>query len=862
MPATQKNRFLAIETKLGTDKVLIKDFSMYEQLGRLFRMEVELHSDDRAIKFEDVVGTQATLRLELPGGKGTRYFNGCVSRFVQTEHQGSFAVYHATLVPWLWFLTRTSDCRIFQNKKVPDIIEEVFKGHGLTDYKLKLSGAYQPWEYCVQYRETDFNFVSRLMEQEGIYYYFEHADGVHTLVLADSLSAHEAYEGYDTMIYRPPTTKQEENTETVTEWVIEKEVQSGQYALNDFNFTTPKASLIANANVSRQHAAADYEVYDYPGEYEQRSEGETYAKVRIQELQSQFETLRARATVRGVCTGCKFNLQRNPREDQNREYLITGAAYHVKAGTYETGRMADEKEFYDCQFTAIPVDQKCPYRPERLTHKPLIQGLQTAIVVGPAGEEIYTDEHARVKVQFHWDRYGKFDENSSCWMRVSQYWAGKAWGSMYIPRIGQEVIVEFLEGDPDRPIITGRVYNADQIPPYSLPGEKTKSTVKSNSSKGGGGSNEFRFEDKKGGEEVFLHGEKDWTIHIKDCENEVVGSSISTHAGSSISRNAGANISRTANVTISDSAGKDIVTTSGKNMSLKAGGSYELFTNLGIHLKAMNFVAAMIESGAKAAADAIKKGAVSGAAGQKGAEAKASGAASGAANAAETKGVAAMGPGIAAASAELTARQAQAEKNMEVTGEKGHAASKAASELHAAIASGAGAEVIAGAFMALAGAAYETYKDIQKTIEQMLPQIPSIVLWAMKDIDATALWSMSLQTKVKDISIEAKNKSVNIKGKQSVNLEAKTKDLNIKASKTKVVITGKEEVDVTAEDKNIVIEAKQQKVFVTAAKQIFLKCGSASISMADSGNIVIKGAKINLNGSDAVTVKGNPIKLN
>ena len=542
MAATQKKRFLAIETSLGDDKLLIKDFTLTETLGRLFQMDVELRSDDREIKFEDIVGTQATVRLELPDGKGTRYFNGCVSRFVQIEHQGSYAVYHATLVPWMWFLTRTADCRIFQNKKVPDIIEEVFKGHGLTDFKLKLSGTYQPWEYCVQYRETDFNFVSRLMEQEGIYYYFEHKDGVHTLILADSPSAHEAYEGYDTMTYRPPTTKQEESTETVTEWVIEKEVQPGQYVLNDFNFTTPKASLLTNANISREHQSADFEMYDYPGEYEQRAEGETYAKVRIQELQAQFEILRAEATVRGVAAGCTFTLKGNPRSDQNRDYLITCASYHIKAGEYETGK-PEEEEFYHCRFVAIPKDDKSPYRPVRLTPKPLIQGPQTAIVVGPSSEEIYTDEHARVKVHFHWDRHDKSDENSSCWIRVSQHWAGKTWGSIHIPRIGQEVIIEFLEGDPDRPLITGRVYNADQTPPYDLPANKTQSGIKSRSSTGGGGANfnEIRFEDKKGSEQLYIHAEKDKQVEVENDRTESVGNNEQITIGKNRTENVGSN---------------------------------------------------------------------------------------------------------------------------------------------------------------------------------------------------------------------------------------------------------------------------------------------------------------------------------
>jgi type VI secretion system secreted protein VgrG len=521
MPSTQKQRFLASETALGEDKLLIKGFALTEALGRPFQMEADLLSEDPAIKFEDIVGTSVTVKLKMPNGQ-TRYFNGVVSRFVQEEQQQSFARYRATLVPWLWLLTRTADCRIFQNKKVPDIIEEVFKDHGFSDYKLKLSGSYIPWEYCVQYRETDFNFVSRLMEQEGIYYFFEHQDGKHILVLADSASAHETFEGYDTLVYRPPTTRQEENKETVTDWVIEKEVQPGMYVMSDFNFTTPKAAVTGNANISRKYQSADYEVFDYPGDFETRDEGESYAKLRIQELQAQYEILRAQATVRGIASGYKFTLKGHPRSDQNRQYLITGASLRASAGAYESGK-TEAGDFYSSSFTAIPASE--PFRAPRTTPKPLIRGPQTAIVVGPKGEEIYTDEHARVKVHFHWDRHDKQDENSSCWIRVSQHWAGKEWGSIHIPRIGQEVIVEFLEGDPDRPIISGRVYNADQTPPYDLPANKTQSGIKSRSSKGGGAANfnELRFEDKKGDELVFLQGEKDLKIQIKHDASEEIG---------------------------------------------------------------------------------------------------------------------------------------------------------------------------------------------------------------------------------------------------------------------------------------------------------------------------------------------------
>lgn len=519
MPATQEHRFLAIGTALGDDALMVTNFVVTEQMGRLFQMEAELVSTDPAVDFDTMVGSNATVRLEMPDGK-TRYFNGFVSRFVQTEQQRSFARYRATLVPWLWFLTRTADCRIFQKKKVSDIIEEVFKGHGFKDYKLQLDGTYTEWEYCVQYRETDFNFVSRLMEQEGIYYFFQHEDGKHTLVLADSASAHVPFEDYATLTYRPRTHQGEEMKETVTDWLIEKEVQPGVYALADFDFKAPSAPIVVNDNITRQHPAASFEMFDYPGEFDKRDDGEAYAKVRIQELQAQHEILRGQATVRGICSGSKFTLEGHPRDDQNRDYVVTGVSCHVSVSGYESGGQGKAEEFFTCSFTAMPASEA--FRSARLTPKPLIQGPQTAMVVGKSGEEVDTDEFGRVKVQFHWDRYGKVDENSSCWVRVSHPTAGKAWGAINLPRIGQEVIVEFLEGDPDCPIITGRVYNATATVPYKLPDHKTMSAFKSNSSKGGQGFNELRFEDKKGDEQIFIHGEKNLDIRIKKDAFETI----------------------------------------------------------------------------------------------------------------------------------------------------------------------------------------------------------------------------------------------------------------------------------------------------------------------------------------------------
>ncbi len=519
MPISQDESNLAINTPLGDDVVIIVSATITEQLGRLFTMELELSSEDPALVFDTIVGGNATIRLELDQNK-TRYWNGYVSRFVQTDADSKVGGrYRATLVPWLWFLTRTSDCRIFQNITVPDIIKQVFRDQGFTDFKDSLTGTYTSWENCVQYRETDFNFVSRLMEHEGIYYFFTHENGKHTLVLADSVSAHTTYPNYDTINFRTARGGAA-STEAVTNWVLEQEVQPGAYSLNDFNFEKPKTSLLAKSQITTQNAQSAFEMYDYPGEFGEQSDGTDYSKIRIEELHSQHELVQGSGNARGVAAGYTFTLANAPRRDQNRSYLVTSASYRLSGYSYGSGG-GNSDDIYSCSFTAI--DSTKPFRAARITPKPLIQGPQTAMVVGPSGEEIHTDKYGRIVVQFHWDRYGKADENSSCWVRVSQAaWAGKKYGAMYIPRVGHEVIVEFLEGDPDLPIVTGRVYNADATPPYDLPADKTKTTLKSASSKGANGFNELRFEDKAGSEQVFVHAEKDMDIRVKNDRKETV----------------------------------------------------------------------------------------------------------------------------------------------------------------------------------------------------------------------------------------------------------------------------------------------------------------------------------------------------
>ena len=515
--ATQSHRQIAVGTPLGEDVLLLRGFSYCEQLGHPFEMTLDVLSDTSDVSFDDILGQNVTVRVQKPADDEPRHFNGLVSRFEQLSASGRTMAYSATVVPWLWLLTRSSDCRIFQEMTVPDIVKQVFRDHGFTDFEDRLSGSYRTWEYCVQYRETDFNFVSRLMEQEGIYYFFEHEDGKHTMVLADSKSAHAPFSGYEEIPFRPPDTAFREK-EYVHELHVAQLVQPGVYGHTDFDFKVPKKSLLTKAQIQRSHAVPNGEIYDYPGEFVEFGDGESYAKYRIEEMHSDFEVCAGESDARGIAAGCKFSLVDHPRASFNREHLVTSCVIQASTDEFDSADGGQAGPTFNCLFNAIDFAQQ--FRATRVTPKPMVRGPQTAMVVGPSGEEIYTDQYGRVKVMFHWDRYSKADENSSCWIRVAQVWAGKKWGAMYIPRIGQEVIVEFLEGDPDRPIITGRVYNGVSMPPYDLPGEMTKSTIKSNSSKGGEGFNEIRFEDKKGEEQVFIHAEKNLDIRVENDRME------------------------------------------------------------------------------------------------------------------------------------------------------------------------------------------------------------------------------------------------------------------------------------------------------------------------------------------------------
>ncbi|HTW57163.1 MAG TPA: type VI secretion system tip protein TssI/VgrG [Terriglobales bacterium] len=565
MSFTQANRLIAIDTPLGDDVLLLQGFTGREGVSQLFKFDLDLLSVKSDINFKDIIGQSVTIRILLSDGSSERYFNGVVSRFAQSGSGTQFTNYQMEVVPWLWFLTRVADCRIFQNLSIPDIIKKVFQSRGYSKFKTSLTATYDPVDYCVQYRETDFNFVSRLMEHSGIFYYFEHEDGEHTLVLADSPTAHQACPEQESASYNL-SSGDLDSEDVITAWHMEQELRTGKYSVTDYNFETPSASLMANEpTVVQVGGNTKFEIYDYPGDHPTSSKGSSVAKLRMQEEEASHTVITGSSVCRAFTSGYKFDLKEHYRDDMNDSYVITEVQHTATVGSYGMGN-ANTPAHYSNHFTCIPAS--VPYRPPRVTPKPFVQGPQTALVVGKSGEEIWVDKYGRVKVQFYWDRQGQKDENSSCWVRVSQPWAGQGWGAVWIPRMGQEVVVSFIEGDPDRPLITGRVYNADQTTPYALPDHQTVSTFMSKSSKGGGSANynEIRFEDKTGHEQIFINAERDMDQRVEVDSREFVGANRHLNVGANQTENIGADKDINVAGNHTESIGKDMMLTVGNDL--------------------------------------------------------------------------------------------------------------------------------------------------------------------------------------------------------------------------------------------------------------------------------------------------------
>ena len=536
MPYTQDTRRLNLQTPLGENVLLIRSIGGSEAISQLYNYQIEAMAELSAtVDFSKLLGQTVVVAVALSQG-ADRYIHGIVHRISRGESSTSATAYRLEIAPPIWPLTKRVQSRIFQQLSVPDILKKVLVG---IECQYQIVGTFEPREYCVQYRESDFQFFSRLCEEEGIFYFFRHEETGCKLVLANTSQSHPTLPHLPSIRYHPQSNV---DTEVIFAWEKVQSLRSGKVTLWDHHPQLPGKNLEASQTVqpsvsvgSQTHklnvACADLEQYHFPGGYAERFDGigksggeqpSALQKIfqdnlrtvgiRMQQETVQALVLTGHTDLPNMMPGHRFSLAEHPTD--NGVYVITESSLFIpQAGAYASGN-GDETDSTQVTFACIPLE--LPYRPPQFTAKPTISGSQTAYVVGPAGEEIFVDKFGRVKVSFHWDRDSKADESSSCWIRVGQGVAGKQWGTLWIPRIGQEVIVSFLEGDPDRPIITGAVYNPDCMPPYTLPANKTRSSIKTNSSVGGGGFNEIRFEDKKGNEQIFMHAEKDLDLRVKN----------------------------------------------------------------------------------------------------------------------------------------------------------------------------------------------------------------------------------------------------------------------------------------------------------------------------------------------------------
>ncbi|WP_051275408.1 type VI secretion system Vgr family protein [Aestuariibacter salexigens] len=510
------------------------DFSVarmrgHEGISELYEFQVELLSEDDDIAFEDVVGQGCVLTILnhqhaesdtvfTEEDTQERFLHGVVSHFEIAEEGARYTTYHAVIVPKIWVMQHRTNCRIFQEKNVKDIVEQLLDELGLEgdEYRWDCQGSYPAYNYCVQYRESEFNFISRLLEHEGIFYYFEHEEDKHVLVFHDDSTTLPSIENDDVPVIT--TQGGMVSNHYIYAFRMAHSLTPGKVTLRDYNFTKPTMKLESE---QKGEFYKEREVYEYPGWFADKARGDKLAKIRLQSAEAYQTAAKGKSNVSRMTPGYSFYLNDERRDTFNDDYLITRVEHvAVQAQVYQEDS-SQEGSRYNNRFVCIPLT--VAYRPTRESRIPVVEGTQTAIVTGPSGEELYTDEHGRVKVQFHWDREGKSDQDSSCWIRVSQMWAGGGYGGFSLPRIGQEVIVDFIEGNPDNPIVIGRVHHGDNRTPYKLPDKKTVSTLKTNSSKGGGGFNELRFEDKKGEEQIFIHAQMNKDERVRNSSFEWVG---------------------------------------------------------------------------------------------------------------------------------------------------------------------------------------------------------------------------------------------------------------------------------------------------------------------------------------------------
>ncbi|MDA1016550.1 MAG: type VI secretion system tip protein TssI/VgrG [Planctomycetota bacterium] len=588
--ATQIHRQLSIATPLGDHELLLESFAGREALSELFEYELELLSGNDEINPKQIIGENVTFSVRQPGSP-ERHFNGYVKRFRyvgEAGHDETECCYRATVVPWLWFLTQKTDCRMFQNMSVPDIIEQVFTRLNFRDFdRSGLNGSYRKREYCVQYNETDFAFVSRLMEEEGIFFFFKHENGRHILHLADHALAYYPLVDCDVEFVQP-TRSGGNSDRCLDSWEHVYEFRPGRFAHKDFNFKTPDHGLLngEDSAVSLVNNRA-FEIYEFPGRFEDVDGGEAYGRLRIEEQEQDYDVVEGSGTYRSFSPGGTFRLQRHRiRAEESKSFVLKSVEIEAsQRDNYKSGPSRDGDITFRTKFHCLP--DYVAFRSPRITRKPIVEGPQTAVIVGPPGAEIFPDEFGRVKCQFHWDREGQFNEDSSCWIRVSQQHAGKGWGGIDLPRIDEEVIVDFLEGDPDRPIITGRVYNGENQPPFSLPAGMTRSGMKSQTHKGAG-FNEISMDDTAGKEQIRINGQYNMDTAVGNNQTLVVGVDRSAEIGNNdattvgndsveqIGNNKKVSVGNNMNVDV----GSKLVMNAGSSITLKCGAS-KLHMNAG-----------------------------------------------------------------------------------------------------------------------------------------------------------------------------------------------------------------------------------------------------------------------------------------
>ena len=531
MALPQRTRRVRLNTALGEDALGIRDARLSEGLGRLFELSVTAVVEDDKAALNELIGRNLTVSFETQNEDKPRHWNGFVTRARMMASRDEDLLIRITAAPWLWFLTNAQACRIYEDMTTQEIVEDIFGTHGFGDYEFQLDGNHVPHKYCVQYNESDFNFVQRLLELSGIYYYFEHTNGAHKAIFVDSMSRHAAFPEYDVYPFVSPSRGGDDTDEGVRAWMPERRVRPTGVALQSYDFTKPSADIGGDSAIARQHAHAEYQVYNYVGHYTEAEQGAFYAKNRVEALQATHALAHAEASLRGVACGYRFSLKGAPLPDADGDYVVVSAEHDLAAAGYRSGDEGEER--YACAFTAMPADE--PFRLPLQTPKPRIPGPQTAIVTGDSdGEEIEPNEHGCVKVTFHW-----LLGEPSCWVRVGQIWAGAGYGAMFIPRIGDEVIVAFEDGDPDRPIIVGSVYNGANKFPHDPPAKRTVTSIKTNTSKGGGKANELTFDDEAGKENVFLHASLNHDRRVANDMIDFIGNELHQTVGKSVFREIG-----------------------------------------------------------------------------------------------------------------------------------------------------------------------------------------------------------------------------------------------------------------------------------------------------------------------------------